>query len=65
MKDKKYLYVLLPLVFFCISHLLFSYGAWDINAANWSSEVRVWSALAAFIAVFAGALIASSLQNKK
>lgn len=59
------LYVVLPVGFFAVIHLFFSYMAWDINPSNWHLEARFWSAFLGLIAFVVGILAASDICSNK
>ena len=59
------LYLVLPLCFFAVIHLIFSYVIWDFNPNNWSIDARFWSAFFGAVAMVFGGLIARDTCNKQ
>ena len=59
------LYVVLPVGFFAVIHLFFSYVMWDANPINWRIDTRFFSAFIGFIAFWVGILAASDIYSKK
>ena len=58
------LYLVLPLCFFAVIHLIFSYVIWDLNPNNWSIDARLWSAILGAAAMVFGGLIAHDTCSK-
>ena len=59
------LYLVLPLCFFAVIHLIFSYVIWDLNPDNWSIDARFWSALLGTVAMVIGGFIAHDTCSKE
>lgn len=59
------LFVVLPVGFFAIVHLLFSYIMWDANPVNWRIETRFFSAFIGFIEFVVWILAASDICRNK
>jgi hypothetical protein len=57
------IYVLIPLCFFAIIHLVFAYGNWDINPDNWTEETRGMASVCGVIAVAGGIFLAHEVNN--
>jgi hypothetical protein len=57
------LYILLPLCFFAVIHLLFSYGNWELNPKYWSETARVMSAFVGLIVAALGIFTAYSINE--
>ena len=55
--------VLLALLGFVLSHIIISYGVWDLNPKNWSSDLR---GIAAFLgAILMGVGMAAGFEITK
>ena len=62
---KKSIYVTLPLLYCVILHLLFTYGAWDINPRNWQEMTRIVETLLFIFAMVIGSAFADSIYKKQ
>ncbi len=61
---KKSVYVTLPLLFCIVLHLLFTYGAWDINPRNWQEMTRVVETLLFIFVMVIGSAFADSIYKQ-
>ena len=64
-KARYSLYILLPLVFFAVIHLVFAYANWDINPSNWSEFTRGMSAIVGVGASAIGVVLAGEITEQK
>ena len=64
-KSKKYLYVVLPLLLFLVSYLLFSYGNISFDMSTWNPKARALSALVGLIGLIAGGLLAYAIDKEE
>jgi len=57
------LYIVLPLVFLAVIHLLFAYGNWEINPKNWTDPARAMASFCGIISTAFGVYVAYSINN--
>jgi len=58
------LYILLPLCFFAVVHLLFAYATWEISPKNWNFDIRFWSTWLGMMAIVGGVFTAYQINSK-